>query len=124
MGLAKREWMESQERGWDAPDKCVCAQCFEDEYLKSVVAENASEKRCDYCEKEADDPIAAPLSAVLDPIAEALFAHFEEPGAAGLPRDSGEWIDEDRITDTGDALLSLPLDCEGELFDDIRDAFH
>lgn len=85
MGLAKSQWLESQERGWDAPDKFVCAKCIEDDYLKSVIAENTLEKYCDYCNRRARSVIAAPLSAILEPIANALFAHFAEPGAAGLP---------------------------------------
>jgi len=124
MGFAKSAWIESQARGWDAPDTFVCAECFEDEYLKSVVANHASEKVCGYCNNTAAEPIAAPLSAVMEPIAGALFAHFEEPGAAGLPRDSGEWIGEEKITYTADALLSLPLHCEDDLFEDIAQAFH
>jgi RES domain-containing protein len=126
MGLTKHAWIESQERGWDAPNRHVCAVCFEDEYLKSVIENEAIENRCDYCGREDDagTPIAAPLSAVLEPIAQALFANFEEPGAAGLPRDTGEWIGEERITDTDDALLSLPLECESDLFEDIARSFH
>lgn len=126
MGRAKDEWMRSQERGWDAPDKYVCGKCFEDEYLSSVAQTDAEEPCCDYCGREdkAGNPISAPLSALLKPIAKALFARFEEPGAAGLPRDTGEWIGEERITDTYDALLSLPLNCEAELFEDIARSFH
>ena len=124
MGLAKSEWLESQERGWDAPDKYICAECVEDDYLKSVISDQASEKHCDYCNRRARTAIAAPLSAILEPISYALYAHFAEPGAAGLPRDSGEWVWEERITDTDDALLSLPLNCEGDVFEDVARSFH
>lgn len=124
MGLAKTEWMESQERGWDAPDKYVCAECLEDEYLKSVVSDQASEMQCDYCGRDSQTAIAAPLSAILEPISAALLKYFAEPGAACLPRDSGEWVGEEDITDTQDALLSLPLNCDEELFEDIAGAFH
>jgi RES domain-containing protein len=124
MGLAKTLWMESQERGWDAPGKHVCAECFEDEYLKSVVEGAAIENQCDYCGAESEEPIAAPLAAVMEPIARALFRNFAEPGGASLPRDSGEWVGEERITDTYDALCSLPLNCDGDLFEDIAQSFH
>lgn len=124
MGLAKSEWIESQERGWDAPDKFVCDECVEDDYLKAVVADQAVENHCDYCNRDANQAIAAPVSAILEQISHALFTRFAEPGAAGLPRDSGEWVGEEQITDTYDALASLPLDCDDELFDDIAGAFH
>lgn len=124
MGLVKSMWLESEERGWDAPDKSVCAECVEDEYLKSVITDSASERHCDYCGRDAEEAIAAPVEAILEPISYALFSHFAEPGAAGLPRDSGEWVGEEQITDTYDALLSLPLDSDGDLFEDIADSFH
>lgn len=124
MGLVKRDWMESQERGWDAPAKFVCDRCIEDDYLKSVIADQAVETHCDYCNRDSKQAIAAPVSAILEPISYALFTRFAEPGAAGLPRDSGEWVGEEQITDTYDALASLPLDCESGLFEDVAQSFH
>lgn len=124
MGLAKRDWMESQERGWDTPEKFVCDQCVEDEYLKAVIDDQAVENHCDYCARDAEQPIAAPVSAILEKVSHALFTRFAEPGAAGLPRDSGEWVGGEDITDTYNAMASLPLDCDGDLFDDIAGAFH
>jgi hypothetical protein len=123
MGFAKNKWLEDQERGWDAPDKYVCAQCLEDDYLKVVVSENATEKQCDYCGCKAPTEVAAPLSAVLEPIAEALFENFADPSNAGLPRESGEWVGGESITDTRDALESLGLACNEKLFEDIAGSF-
>lgn len=124
MGLVKSDWIESQERGWDAPDTFVCDQCVEDDYLKSVIADASVEKHCDYCNRTSEEAIAAPVSAILEPISYALFSRFGEPSAAGLPRDSGEWVGEEQITDTFDALASLPLGCDGELFEDVAYSFH
>ena len=105
MGLAKSEWMESEERGWTAPEKSVCADCIEDDYLKSVILDCAENKKCDYCQRKSPRPISAPLSYVVEPIAYALFSYFADPTEAGLPRDSGEWVGENLITYTEDALL-------------------
>lgn len=33
MGGAKRGWMETQERGWSAPETFVCDQCVREPYL-------------------------------------------------------------------------------------------
>lgn len=123
MGLSKREWEEAQERGWSAADKYVCVDCMEDDYLKSVITGSTSSIKCDYCSSMSDEEIGAPLEVILGPIADALLAHFAEPAAAGLPRDDGDWVGAD-ITDTYDALMSLPLTCDGDLFDDIARSFH
>ena len=123
MGLAKRQWEEDQERGWKAPNKYVCAECLDDDYLKTVISDNAEKECCDYCGQKARIPIAAPVSTVLEPISEALFAHFADPTEAGLPRESGEWIGESSITYTRDALESIGLECNEELFKDIEESF-
>lgn len=123
MGLVKSAWIEAEERGWDAEDKHVCEECVEDEYLKHVIAGHLAEKGCDYCGRKSRSAIAAPLSVVVEPIAGALFTHFAEPAGAGLPRDSGEWVGEEAITDTRDALESLGLVCNDTLFDDIENSF-
>lgn len=124
MGRAKQEWIEAQERGWSAPDTHVCAQCLDDQFLQEIVDANVVEHECSYCKRKGDEPIAAPLEAVLPYIAEAFFQYYEEPGAAGLPRDSGEWVGEELITDTEDALLSLGLPADDQLFEDISNSFH
>lgn len=49
MGLAKAAWMESEERGWDAPDAWVCNACVGDEFLAKLVLENVEECKCNYC---------------------------------------------------------------------------
>lgn len=54
MGLAKAAWMESQERGWDAPDASVCNACVGDEFLAKLVLENVEECECSYCGQESE----------------------------------------------------------------------
>ncbi|ATG89120.1 HEPN-associated N-terminal domain-containing protein [Methylomonas koyamae] len=124
MGRAKNAWFDAQERGWSAPDKYVCADCVQDVFLQKIVKKNAVETECSYCESQDEEPIAAPLDEVLPYIAGALFKHYQEPGAAGLPRDSGDWVCEDLITDTADALYSIGVPFEGELFDDVKNSFY
>jgi hypothetical protein len=124
MGGVNAMWMESQARGWDAPDKAVCPRCVEDEYLRQIIKDNAEEKACDYCKRRSRKAIAAPVEAIMEPIATALFAGYADPSAAGVPRDSGEWVGEEHITNTGDALDDVGLECDGDLFHDIAGAFH
>ncbi len=122
MGWAKELLLESQERGWDAPDKHVCANCVDDEFLKDVIQSNVEAQACDYCGHQSVESIAAPVEAIMHPIGGAFFTNFAEPGAAMLPRDSGDWIQE--LTYTHDALESLPLHCHGDLFEDVARSFH
>jgi hypothetical protein len=124
MGRAKQDWIEAQERGWSAPDTFVCEQCVADDFLANVVSENASENKCSYCDKASDVPIAAPLEEIMEHVASAFFQHYAEPTAAGLPRDSGEWVGEDLITDTQDALLSFGWECNDDLFEDVWNSFY
>lgn len=114
--------MELIERGWDAPDKHVCAECVEDEFLKDIIQSNVSAQTCDYCESRSDEPIAAPVEAIMHPIGGAFFANFADPSSAMLPRDDGDWIQE--LTYTHDALESLPLTCHDDLFEDVARSFH
>lgn len=105
---------------WNAPDKFVCEDCVGDEFLKSVIRANATEKKCDYCGRNSEESIAAPVEVVIEPIFKTLKYHYEEPLHAGLPRD-GEWLDEIRIRSTREALYELDVD-EGPLLEDIVEA--
>jgi hypothetical protein len=119
--------MESEERGWDAPEKHVCKDCVSDPYLKEIVEDNLVEEVCDYCGAEAEDdgpPIAAPVECILGPIAAALFRHYADPSAASVPWDEGAYIGADNIEGTEGALFDLQLDCHEDLFEDIAGSFH
>lgn len=107
------------ERGWDAPDKFVCMNCVEDDYLRGVIEGSERLGRvCDYCGGNS----SAPLSAMLEPVGAALDCYFGEPGAMSVPRYEDEWLV--RPIDTFLALMSLPLLCNEDLFQDVVDAFH
>jgi len=111
------------DREWNAPDKSVCDQCVEDEFLKSTIRANATEKKCDYCGRISDKNIAAPVEVILEPIASTLFAHFREPVHSGMPRNDGEWLCENDIVETWSVLDSIGLNCNEDLLTDIDDSF-
>jgi len=123
MGRVKQEWLEAEERGWSYPDTFVCGDCVLDEYLKRVVSGSLASGHCDYCGKTAEDDIAAPFSVVLDAVGATFLRYYAEPAASGLPRDTGEWLMEDAITDTQDALLAFGSFCNDGIFDEIVDSF-
>ncbi len=120
MGRAKDEWLEAQERGWVAPDKYVCRTCIYDKYLGDVIDSAATVTTCDYCEQSSDSAIAAPMSALLEPIADAVRYYFEEPAVAGVPYDEGFVIEH---IDTYGVLYDLGLDCDEKVFSDVVQSF-
>lgn len=120
MGLVKRDWEEFLERGWSAPDKLVCSECVEDEFLKGLIQSNASARQCDYCGKRTRQVSAAPVEVIMPAVASALNYFYAEPTAAGVPYDGG-WVFEPIYT--ADALMEIPFDAHDDLFEDVVDAF-
>lgn len=121
MGGVKELYLESLERGWDAPDKSVCAACVEDAYLKNLIKHKASQYRCDYCGKKSGKPIATEMDAVLNCVYRALRYYYCEPNSAGVPYESG-WVVEPITTE--DALDAIGLAGHASLIDDIVAAIH
>ncbi|WP_028995130.1 HEPN-associated N-terminal domain-containing protein [Azonexus hydrophilus] len=120
MGQSKREWEEYTERGWSPPDKMVCPDCVEDDFLKDLIWQSASVCQCDYCGTAADNPHAAPVEAIMPAVASALNYFYAEPNQAGVPYDEGLVIDP---IYTSDALMGIPFDANDDLFEDVVNAF-
>lgn len=120
MGRAKAEMMEAEHRGWYEPDGYVCAECVEDDFLKSVIQAHTSQRQCGYCGKRTRANSAAPVAVLMEHIGLAVSYHFEEPTQAGVPYEKG-WLVEPTIT--YDVLMALPLNCHEKLFEDIAQAF-
>lgn len=121
MGRAKQEMIEAEGRGWYEPDGYVCPDCIEDEFLKSIISDNACHQKCDYCGEESDDDFAAPLEALMEAIRDTVFYYYNDPTCAGMPYDGGGFIFDP--IDTHEVLESLGLECDGQLFDDVANAF-
>jgi hypothetical protein len=102
MGLTKRLYEEQLERGWSSVGKYICAECLTSPPLKEIVAENVEEMHCDYCEREADEPIGADTDVVMTHIGEGFRSEYTDP-ANVLPYESaeggyqGEWFHTDDL---------------------------
>lgn len=120
MGRVKRDFHEYWERGWAAPEKLVCPDCLEDGFLKQLIRSNATARRCDYCRKQTRRRSAAPVEVIMPAVASALGYFYAEPTEAGVPYDGGFVVEP---TDTSDALMRIPLDCNADLFEDISKCF-
>jgi len=114
--------MDAEDRGWAAPEKNVCAKCVDDDHLKRLINASATSLTCDYCGREGQTEIAAPVEEIMPAVMGALSHYFSPPGGAGVPYETAEggWLVQP--TDTQDALMSLPLECNDQLFEDIVDA--
>lgn len=121
MGRAKQEMIEADSRGWNEPDGYVCPDCVEDEFLKSIILDNACHQKCDYCDTESDDDVASPVEALMEAIRDTVFYYYNDPTCAGVPYDGGSFIFDP--IDTHEVLESLGLECDGQLFDDVASAF-
>jgi RES domain-containing protein len=122
MGLVKNQMIDIEERGWDAPEKKVCPACVDDPHLKSIILGSLSSTVCDYCGRAEKTNIAAPVEEIMPSVMGALNHFFSGPGNAGVPYETAEggWLVQP--TDTEDALVSLPLDCNDDLFQDISES--
>lgn len=120
MGHAKREWQEQMERGWSAPEKHVCPNCVEDDFLKYLIQTNAGHCQCDYCGKRTRKHSAAPVETIMPAVECALRYFYAEPTEAGAPYDGG-WVFQP--IHTTEALGNVLFDCHEDLFADIADSF-
>ena len=101
----------------------VCAACIEDPALQEVVKDNLTELRCDYCEREENQPIACRLDVITDYMRPFIEEKFCDP-ADELPYDSAEGGYQGNCIDSWDLLESFGLLINNsDLFNDISDAF-
>jgi hypothetical protein len=126
MGLMKRMLEEMESRGWDeVPNKLVCDECLDDEVLQEFVRAGAEPggDHCDYCGRTSRKiGISIPVDQLMEPIAAAVYYHFEELGGEYWDNEDGRyWVGE---YDPRDVLedLGWPFSNE-ELSQDIVNAF-
>lgn len=116
----KFDWTKPCEQLWEAPDKFVCPDCVEDDFLKKIIQEHLEGRKCDYCSRTSEEKIAAPLAAIVEPIAKALCHYFTPAEEAGLPEECNLG---DLPTTLG-ALKALPfISCSEKLLAEVADAF-
>jgi hypothetical protein len=98
MGGAKDWQIEQDERGWKSvPGKYVCAECFEDDFLRKFVSDQVERSICDYCGStgeeltgEAESLIAAPFNSVMRIIAEGIRSEWNSADDEGIIYETAE----------------------------------
>ena len=123
MGRDKNRMEIAEERGWYEPDGYVCPDCVEDDFLKEIIRENASQRECDYCGRRTRSHSAAPVVVLMEPIADAVFYCYNDPTHGGMVWDSedGNWL-VDSVS-TYDVLGDVGLECHDDLFEVIVNSF-
>jgi transcription elongation factor Elf1 len=98
MGRMKDRRIEEEQRGWfSVPGKFTCPECFENDFLRKLVRDNATASVCDFCgmtaEELAGDPtelIAAPFDIIMQSIAEGLNFEWNNADDEGIIYESAE----------------------------------
>ena len=85
MDINSKERDFSRDHYRNTPIKFVCPDCVEDEFLKSHIQQNAQKLKCDYCNNEADNPIAAPVKSIVNLISRTMDKYL-------VPHD--KWYDD------------------------------
>lgn len=84
--MAKRMWMEAEERGWDSSDEFVCTGCLDDYALEAAVTAAADDQEaCSFC--------GAIGAAPIDVFTEAFMVgirHEHEDANEGVSYNSAE----------------------------------
>ncbi len=93
MGLAKRMWMEEQERAYHTSSDTICTDCFDDPGIKAFIEEHVESNTCSLCGKESDQGIAAPADAVLQFLLQKIGNHYEDANdtARGVAKTAAIW---------------------------------
>ena len=80
MGFWKNRQIEQDELGFSAaPGYYVCDRHVDDYALEAVIREEASEPECSFCDRRADEAIAADTDLILEHIARSLQREWTDP---------------------------------------------
>jgi hypothetical protein len=98
----------------------LCAACIYDDGIGAFISENAASETCSFCGAASDEPIAAPLSEVVDYMQQCISRHYDDP-ANWLSYDGAEGGYQGKTFSTDDLLvgsigLELPTDSNGQLY--------
>lgn len=94
MGAVKQQWQEVQDRGYDFSDlreKHVCANHFEDAYLKKYILKHAELGICSYCGKRGKVTNAEHF---MEHIANKICDYYGNPDNEDLPLGSSFYDDD------------------------------
>lgn len=119
MGLYTKE---GDIRYYPVKNKHVCANCFDDKYIKSFINGNLISKKCDFCGKESSALVAADFNDVIEYIRDCISTEWESPDDAGVPVDGGNYVWP--VLDASDLICDeIGLEAKQEVIESILQAF-
>ncbi len=123
MGRAKNDDMEQYERGWySIGNKFVCKNCFSDDELTNFVLSHATSKHCDYCGRNYDEFVVAPIDEIMELIADSIYSEWTDPNEELLYK-SAEGGYQGDVLDTYDLLCEIEFPIENEqLWNDVANS--
>lgn len=93
MGYSKDREIEEMEQGWNYSGQSICDRCLADDYLRSMVKEQANRSECSFCGRvNSKRPIAISFNRLMKVIAGAVYEyydHVENEAIAYVPEDGG-----------------------------------
>jgi hypothetical protein len=123
MGLAKRWQEEMDSRGFrEAADRNVCDECVDDEALRDHIRSNAEATRCDYCERESEDPIACDLDTFLYAVADGIAVEWRD-AEDEMPHEGGGWALPEANRDAWEVVSNLGVEFAPGLYEDVVEPF-
>lgn len=117
MGLAKKQMMEQEERGYGSIDKLVCIDCVGDYALKQFITDNSSRGICHYC---SSGGICIEVELLIGKIMDGICYEYER-AIECMGIEKGEYMGA-YTWDTWDLLydeLGVDMELNDDLLDDI-----
>jgi len=109
--------MLSDTQNFSEYDTFVCENCVEDKALAKLVQQNLLSKKCDYCEEESEENIAAPFNIIMERIYASISTKYADAQDIDLPWVDGGWILDE--TDTYEVVGDFDPGWGGKFLDDI-----
>ena len=104
MGRTKAYWLEQQERGYDAVDGDICAECVTDAALKDWITANAAAVQCTFCGEESEQPSAANFEDFVGVVLAGIGFDCNDPDNEGVMYVSAEGGYQANLSSTWDVL--------------------
>jgi hypothetical protein len=100
----------------------LCDDCVSDEALKAFLQENAEAERCDYCGREAGDPIACSFDAFIRALQDGFDVDWED-ALEFMPTDGADWAIPNAQKGIWDILDDYELELHEQLHRDVIERF-
>jgi Zn ribbon nucleic-acid-binding protein len=124
VGRAKEYWLEQQERGYNAVDGHICADCVSDSHLEAWINANASANECSFCGATSKKPIAADFEDFVGVVVSGIRFDWNDPDDEGIMFVSADGGYQADLTSTWDILGDYGVTDNSDVFDALLDSIN